>query len=387
MLVVAAALALGIGYVVPETLSQRSNGAAKAQSPEAQSQKDETQKAETARDESFDVAQSKTAPRAQWAASAPGRVEPLGGEIRISAQVPGRITDVLVGVNDQVAAGDLLLRFADEELVARVHAARAEAAARKRDRDNEGVGKAAQDRRRAEDDFARGERWLADAREELDRTLKLRRSGTASDADADKARAEVTKAREYLEKTRSSLRKAMAGNGPAPTRLEAALAVARAELSLAEATLERARIRAPSNGTVLRVHARVGETAAPSPENALVVLGDVTRLRVRAEFEERDIGKVQMDQAAVVRSDAFPGRDFEGTVSSLARALGPSRLGQRGPRRPTDIDVLEVMIDLSGQPPLLPGMRVDVFLKAALPEPPAAALSGGPGREGVLRAS
>jgi hypothetical protein len=38
------------------------------------------------------------------------------------------------------------------------------------------------------------------------------------------------------------------------------------------------------------------------------------------------------------------------------------------------------MIDLTGQPPLLPGMRVDVFLKAALPQPPAAALPGGPRR-------
>ncbi len=356
MLVVAAALALGVGYFVPETLSQRS-GSAKAETPTAAHSK---------------VAQSKPAPKALWAASAPGRVEPLGGEIRISAQVPGRITDVLVGVNDKVVAGDLLLRFADAELVARVHAARAEAAARKRDRDGEGVGKAAQDRRSAEDRLANAERLLSLAREELDRTLKLRRSGGAGDVD--KAREGATEADEQLEEARSGLRKAMAGNAPAPTRLEAALAAARAELSLAEAALERARIRAPSNGTILQINARVGETAAPSPDSALVVLGDVTALRVRAEFEERDIGKVQLGQAAVVRSDAFPGKDFEGTVSSLARALGPSRLGQRGPRRPTDIDVLEVMIDLAGQPPLLPGMRVDVFLKAALPQPPAAAL-------------
>ena len=60
-------------------------------------------------------------------------------------------------------------------------------------------------------------------------------------------------------------------------------------------------------------------------------------------------------------------------MNSLAQALGPSRLGQRGPRRPTDVDVLEVIIDLSGQPPLLPGMRVDVFLKAEAPGQPAAA--------------
>ncbi len=101
----------------------------------------------------------------------------------------------------------------------------------------------------------------------------------------------------------------------------------------------------------------------PSPENALVVMGDLSALRVRAEIEERDIGKLRVGQSAVVRSDAFPGKDFEGKVASLAQALGPSRVGPRGPRKPTDVDVLEILIDLTGQPPLLPGMRVDVFLK------------------------
>ena len=104
-----------------------------------------------------------------------------------------------------------------------------------------------------------------------------------------------------------------------------------------------------------------------------MVVGDVSALRVRAEFEERDVGKMRVGQAAVVRSDAFPGKDFEGKVNSLAQALGPSRLGQRGPRRPTDVDVLEVIIDLGGKPPLLPGMRVDVFLKSEAPGQPAAA--------------
>lgn len=348
MLIVAAVVALGIGYYVPQTFSQKGPEAPKAETPKAP-------------------------PKAAWAASAPGRVEPMGGETRISAQAPGRISEVLVGVNDKVAAGDLLVRLADEELVARVHAARAEAAVRKRDRDNETVGKAAQDRRTAEDNLANAERQLAVARGELDRALMTRRSATISPADIDKARDAVKKGNEQFELMRTNLRRAMATDTPAQTRLEAGLAAARAELSIAEAALERARIRAASDGTVLQINARVGETAAPSPESPLVVVGDVSSLRVRAEFEERDIGKVRLGQIAVVRSDAFPGKDFEGKVSSLAQSLGPTRLGQRGPRRPTDVDVLEVLIDLTGQPPLLPGMRVDVFLKAEMPGQPAAA--------------
>jgi HlyD family secretion protein len=359
MLVVAAGLALGIGYYVPQTLSQR------ATTPAYAAKAEETPKA----------AQTQVpAPPARpvWAASAPGRIEPAGGEIRMAAQVPGRVTEVLVGVNDKVAAGDLLIRLADEDLAARVNAARAEVAVRKRDRDNENVSRAAQDRRSAEDKVAEAEQKLGFAREDLDRTLKLKRNGaTGTATEIDKAREAAAKAGDQLEQARTSLRKVMSGDPPAPTRLEAALAAARAELSLAEAALERTRIRAPSNGSILQINARVGETVAPSPENLLVVVGDVTSLRVRAEFEERDIGKVRVGQGAVVRSDAFPGKDFEGTVASSARALGPSRLGQRGPRRPTDIDVLEVIIDLTGQPPLLPGMRVDVFLKADASSPSA----------------
>jgi HlyD family secretion protein len=367
MLVVAAVAALGIGYFVPQLLSHKPAGAtATATAAEKLQAVAESPKS--------DSSKPAATVRPVWAASAPGRVEPASGEIRMSAQVPGRVADVLVSVNDRISAGDLLVRLADEDLLARVNAARAEVAVRKRDRDAESVSGAAKERRNAEDRLSDAERHLAFTREELDRALRVKRSGGT--ADLDKAHEGVTKAADEVEEARANLRKVLANNPPAPTRVEAALAAARAELSLAEAALERTRIRAPSNGTVLQLNVKVGETVAPSPESVLVVVGDVSSLRVRAEFEERDIGKVRVGQGAVVRSDAFPGKDFEGTVTSSAKSLGPSKLGQRGPRRPTDIDVLEVIIDLSGQPPLLPGMRVDVFLKADASSPSASAATG-----------
>jgi HlyD family secretion protein len=285
--------------------------------------------------------------------------------VRIGAQVPGRVAEVLVAANDKVAAGDLLVRLEDDDLVPRVHAAAAEVAVRKRERDSaEAIGKPAQDRRSAEDTLANAERQLAQAREDQDRVTKQRRAGSGTDADVDKVRDATEKARERLLQARDGLRKALAAEGlPPPTRPEVALTAARADLSLAEAALEKTRIRAATAGTVLQVSAKAGETIAPSPEIALLVMGNLSSLRVRAELEERDLGKVRVGQAAVVRSDAFPGKDFEGKVTFLAQSLGPSRLGQRGPRKPVDVDVLEVLIELAGNPPLLPGMRVDVFVR------------------------
>ena len=356
MLIVMAILALGVGYYVPQTFSSKPAEPVKA---------DVTAKPKAA-------AKSGT-----WAVSAPGRVEPLGGDVRIGSQTPGRIAEVLAAANDRVSAGDLLVRLEDEELLGRVHSATAEAAIRKRERDNaDAVGKPAQERRSSEDAVANAERHLVQARDDYDRALRARRAGSEANADIDKLRDAVGKARERLEQARASLRKALAvDNLPAPTRAEVTLAAARADLSQAEAALERTRIRAASPGTVLHINAKTGETATPSPENVLVIIGNLSSLRVRAEVEERDIGKVRTGQPAVVRSDAFPGKDFEGKVASVAQALGPSKFGQRGPRKPTDVDVLEVLIDLAGPPPLLPGMRVDVFLR---PEATAQQPASGP---------
>ena len=119
MLVVAAVLALGIGYWVPQTFSQKPPDRNKAEGQTPQPVQAQTPS-------------PAPAAKSAWAASAPGRVEPLGGEVRISGQSPGRITELLAAVNDRVMAGDLLLKLADEELAARVLAARAEVAVARR---------------------------------------------------------------------------------------------------------------------------------------------------------------------------------------------------------------------------------------------------------------
>ncbi len=301
-----------------------------------------------------------------WAAMAPGRVEPAGGELRLASQAAGRIVEIAVAVNDQVRSGDLLVRLDDEDARARLISADAEAAVRRRERDAEAaVGRQAADRRQAEDLVAASERALLIARTDLDRTLRARRAGTTAADDVARDRAALTAAVEKVDADRANLRKAQTVQGiPLPTRLEAGLTASRADVMLAEQALERTRIRAPAPGTVLQILPRIGETVAPSPEQIVVVIGDVSKLRVRAEVEERDVARITVGQKVVLRTDAYPGRDFAGTVATRAQSLGNARLAQRGPRRPTDLDMLEVMIDVDAGTPLLPGMRVDAFFRA-----------------------
>ncbi|MGL1503058.1 hypothetical protein ACSTIB_23515, partial [Vibrio parahaemolyticus] len=64
----------------------------------------------------------------------------------------------------------------------------------------------------------------------------------------------------------------------APNRVEAALAAARADVMLADQAWDKTRLRAPAAGTILQLNTKVGEMLAPSPEQVVLVLGDVSKL-------------------------------------------------------------------------------------------------------------
>ncbi len=284
--------------------------------------------------------------------------------MRITAEVPGRIVDVAADLNDRVKTGDLLVRLDDDDALTKVAGAQAEAQVRVRERNEEDARGLQLERRNAEDAVASAERAVFGAQQEFDDALDKKRNNNGSDDDVDKARTKLSDANKKLADERADLAAVNAKSGmPLPTRLEAALSVARAELTAAELGVEHTRVRAPYNGTVLNVMAKEGEVAAPSPENTLVVFGDLSAMKVRAEVEERDAAKIHVGQRVVVRADAYPDQDFEGRVGSIAQSLSQPNIVSRGPRRPNDVEVLEAMVDLDGLPPLLTGMRVDVFFK------------------------
>jgi HlyD family secretion protein len=307
-----------------------------------------------------------SATQGSWEAVTLGRVEPRTGEIKITAPLPGgRIADVLAKPNEDVFAGELLVRLDDEEALARVAEADAQVALHKRARNDQSAPAASADRRKAEDAAADAERSVADARAALDKTTADWRAGSAPKADLDAARLAVSRAEDRLREKRDALLKLKASaDTPLPTRLEGELNVAQAEWRVAQAALEKTQIRAPADGVVLRVDAKAGDLSVPSIGPAMVVIGDVSALRVRAEVNEQDLGRIRVGQGVLVRAGAFHGREFEGKVSSVARVVGPSRINSGDPRKFSDVDVLEVLVDLPSPGPLLVGEQVDVYFKS-----------------------
>src|SRR6266566_4613527 len=267
-----------------------------------------------------------------WQAVAPGVVEPRSGEIKIAAPVIGRISEVFVRANDRVLADEPLVRLDDEDAQARVASAQAQVAMRERARNEKSAGKSA-NRRNAEDALADAETALADARNAFDKAVRAKRAGSGSDATVNATHTAWMGAQDNLERQRSQLRRIQAQSGtPLPTQVEGQLNVARGDLRVAVAELEKLTIRAPIASTILRVDVKAGELAAPSSPQPLLLLGDLSRLRVRAELDEHNIGKIKVGDTATVRTDAFPGQTFAGKITAIAPLIRPARLNSPASR-------------------------------------------------------
>lgn len=307
------------------------------------------------------AAPSNDGSKTPWTASAPGRVEPRSGVVRISAGGIGRVTALPVKLNDKVTAGQLLLVLEDKDARARLTAAEAEAAARKRERDAAPANAGRENVSRAEDNLYNAERTYTSARIELDDAMLADPKGTSPAVTS--ARKRMTDAQDRVRQETNNLNNASRNNSTAPSRADSAVIAARADVMLADQAWDKTRIRAPIAGSILQISAKVGEFLAASPEQIVFSMGDVSRLRVRAEVDETEVNKIRLGQTVFVKNAAFPGQEFEGKVSELSPLLAIPRMTARSPRRPNDVEVMEVIIDLDGSVTLLPGMRVDAFFR------------------------
>ncbi|MGQ0765384.1 MAG: efflux RND transporter periplasmic adaptor subunit [Gemmatimonadota bacterium] len=103
---------------------------------------------------------------------------------------------------------------------------------------------------------------------------------------------------------------------------QAAVIRARTSLDLAQQRLDDATVRAPGPGTVIEKTVSLGQvitsaTSSASGGSILLKMADLSRVRMRALFNETDIGSVQPGQQATVRVDAYPDRPFRGNVEKI----------------------------------------------------------------------
>jgi ABC exporter DevB family membrane fusion protein len=296
-------------------------------------------------------------------AAGPGRVEPISEEISISAQVSGRLREVLIEEGDRVERGQVLAVVENRDYLARVRSTEAELLLKEAHLRRLVNGAREQERREAAAAVAEAETVMEHARLELSRQRNLLKDGVVSSQEAETAEREarVAEARVEAARERYSLLEA----GPREedrAGAESELALTRARLEEARAFYERTFVRAPLSGVVLRKHRRIGESVSTQFDSPIVTVADRSALRVRVDVDEADVNKIALGQRAHVTADAFEALRFGGRVVHVGQVLGKKNIRTDEPAERVDTKVLEVLVQLDDGHELPLGLRVEAFI-------------------------
>lgn len=106
-------------------------------------------------------------------------------------------------------------------------------------------------------------------------------------------------------------------------RAKGKLVRARVALDQAQVRLDETEARAPIDGIILRKLVEAGQIISSGINNvsggtAIAVIADMSRVYIEAGIDEIDVGKVHIGQTAVVTADAYPRREFSGTIIRMS---------------------------------------------------------------------
>lgn len=237
--------------------------------------------------------------------------------IELGAQVAGTVAEVAVEEGDRVAAGDLLVRLADDEpraALAQAEAALEEAQARLRQLAVTSLPVAEQARQQAAS-------TLVLARREHARVTALAAQGFFSEARLDEANRNLEQAEAQGRSTQ------LQADAARPRGSDHVLATtreaqARRAVEVARAKLGWTRVLARADAIVLKRRAEPGDVVTAGTK--LVSLG-AGPLQIELQVDEKNVGLLAIDKPATVVADAYPDRPFRANVVRIAPAVDAQR--------------------------------------------------------------
>jgi RND family efflux transporter MFP subunit len=213
---------------------------------------------------------------------------PPNQDVKLSAQVPGRVMAMSVAEGDAVQAGQLVAEIETRPLEDQQRQARAA--------------------------LSQAKAALENARLNLARTERLLERGIAAGKEVEDARAQQAAAAAGLEQ-------------------------AQAALDTADRQLERAHVRSPIAGVVVKRFVGVGEQVDGTAGQPLLEVANLEKVEVAAHVSADYLSRVRVGQPVSVTSDAYPDRSFRGDVLAVAPAVDPAtnaalvRIGVRSSER------------------------------------------------------
>jgi HlyD family secretion protein len=265
--------------------------------------------------------------------TATGNLAPTN-QIDVGSEISGIVRQVTVDANDRVRKGQVLAVIDTARLVDQVNQSRAQLAANAAS-------------------VAQAKATLAEAQLQLARLRDVQRlSGGRVPADVEMAAQVAT-----VSRARAALGAANAN-----------VAAAAAALSSNRTQVERAVIRAPVDGVVLKRLIDPGQTvqAAFNTPQLFIIAEDLTRMKLEVAVDEADVGQVREGQRASFTVDAFPTRTFPASLTRID--LGAKNLtgGSAGTTTGSDVvSYIATLVLTNADLVLRPGMTATATIETA----------------------
>jgi len=242
---------------------------------------------------------------------ATGRIEPIS-KVEIKSKANGIVKELKVDVGARVTTGQVLVELDRDNLAARLREARAAL----------GGTQASLTAAGAELEKNKVEAEGPDvplARRNVERAERLMKDSLISQQQVEDARSLLDQAVNRQQTARAQLGVAQARVSQA----RAAVAAAQAALERAEEEFNNATIRSPIDGMVLARPVEIGSPVSSilnlgANGTLVMVLGDISRVYVRGNVDEADIGTVRMGQPARIKVETFRDKQFDGKITQIS---------------------------------------------------------------------
>lgn len=223
------------------------------------------------------------------------------------------VRSINVAQGDHVKAGQLLMQL--DDVSARARVATAESALRSAQASDEAVraGGTLEERQSLSSTVTRDQLDLDQKQRDLTALQKLQATGAASQSEVDASRQRLALAQDTLrtDQARQQTRYSTAER----QRASSAVADAEANLIAARTVLDQTSYRAPIDGTVYSIP--VGRSDFVEEGKLLLQMADLTHVRVRAYFDESEVGRLAVGQKIRIVWDARPGREWHGHITQV----------------------------------------------------------------------
>jgi HlyD family secretion protein len=242
---------------------------------------------------------------------ATGRVEPVS-KVEIKSKANGIVKELKVEVGQPVHVGQVLVELDKDNLAAGAREAHAAL----------NGAEASLEAATAEYEKTKVEAESPDvpyARRSLERTEQLSQDKLVAPQALDGARSTLDQAvnRQQAAKTQLGVSRAKVAQA------RAAVAAAQAAVERAEEELANATIRSPIEGMVLARPVELGSPVSSilnlgANGTLVLVLGDISKVYVRGNVDEADIGSVRLGQPARIKVETFRDKQFDGKVTQIS---------------------------------------------------------------------